>query len=295
MYSNISAFTTITLSKGSGRATLQSRGTVPLPMDQIRQSIPSVFAEQKHGSRSTRYSHIPTSSILEKLAEEGFLPFAAAQGGSRDEEKQGFTKHLIRLRHADANRLPEVGQSISEIVLLNSHDGTSSYRMMGGQFRLICMNGLVVSDGLLREVRIKHSGDATGQVIQGCIDILEQMPGVSASVKEMQALELSLDDQLEFARTALTLRYDDVALSPITPQQVLVPHRAADTGHDLWTVLNRVQENLIRGGVRYLHRDTQGQGQSRRRTRAVQGIEQNTALNRALWQLAEDRKTLQTA
>lgn len=275
----------------SGSSSLRAPLGQVLTLDQIRNATPSVFAEQKHESRSERYTYIPTSVILERLANEGFRPVAAFQGGSRDEEKKGFTKHLIRLRH-ESLHLTTKDQIFSEIALLNSHDGTSSYRMMGGAFRLACLNGMVVSNGLLEEIRVPHKGDIAGQVIDGCIEILSKMPEVSDSVQEMENLQLSDAEQSIFANAALVVRYDDASLSPVTAPQILAPNRRDDSGADLWRTLNRVQENIIRGGVSYVQRNDLGQRMAIRRTRPINGIDQNTAVNRALWQLAEEMKAL---
>ncbi len=47
-----------------------------------------------------------------------------AQSKSRIEDKTDFTKHMIRMRHAgQVNAKPEA----NEIILINSHDGASSY------------------------------------------------------------------------------------------------------------------------------------------------------------------------
>src|SRR5688572_2083649 len=76
--------------------------TVPMELDSIRHVAPSVFAETRHSSRSERYSYIPTVAVLERLQRDGFGVFSVKQGGSRDEEKRGFTKHMLRLRHRDS-------------------------------------------------------------------------------------------------------------------------------------------------------------------------------------------------
>jgi len=59
-----------------------------------------IFAEEAHGSRSDRYTYIPTATILGKLRAEGFQPFMVAQTRVRDESKREHTKHMLRLRHA---------------------------------------------------------------------------------------------------------------------------------------------------------------------------------------------------
>jgi hypothetical protein len=63
----------------------------------------------------------------------------------------------------------------------------------------------------------------------------------------------------------------------------------------MWNTLNAVQENLIRGGLRYNQRNESGRLVARRRTREVGGIDQNTNINRALWALAEEMKKLKAA
>ena len=94
-------------------------------------------------------------------------------------------------------------------------------------------------------------------------------------------------EQTAFARAALTLRYDDDKPAPITQQQLLTPHHMEDRAPDLWTTFNRVQVNLINGGLR-------GPTANGRviTTRAVTGIDQNIRLNRALWVLADELRRL---
>ena len=115
------------------RSTRVLRGDAPLNEDQMRTAAPSIFAEGKHASRSERYTYIPTIDVLRGLRKEGFEPFMVAQGASRIEGKAPFTKHMIRMRHAgQVQTRPEA----NEIILINSHDGASSYQMLAGMFRL---------------------------------------------------------------------------------------------------------------------------------------------------------------
>ncbi|MGG6549144.1 UNVERIFIED_CONTAM: DUF945 domain-containing protein, partial [Prevotella sp. 15_C9] len=69
--------------------------------------------------------------------------------------------------------------------------------------------------------------------------------------------------------------------------QLLRPRRFDDRESDLWSTFNRVQENLVKGGL-----DGRTANGRRQRTRPVQGIDQNVRLNRALWLLAEGMREL---
>jgi hypothetical protein len=91
-------YATPTLATRFARNTRVLRADVPLTEDQMRAAAPSVFAENKHASRSERYAYIPTIDVLRGLRNEGFEPFMVAQGASRIEGKAAFTKHMIRMR-----------------------------------------------------------------------------------------------------------------------------------------------------------------------------------------------------
>lgn len=106
----------------------------PLNNDELMHAVPGIFSEDKHDSRSDSYTHIPTITVLDKLREEGFLPFFACQTRTHDEGKRGHTKHMMRLCRAGQI----AGAEVPEIILLNSHDGSSNYQMIPD--RLLCFS-----------------------------------------------------------------------------------------------------------------------------------------------------------
>jgi hypothetical protein len=275
---------------GAGSRILRSR--TPLTDVEIQAVAPSIFADHAHTSRSARYQHIPTSEVLGSLRREGFQPFMVSQGGSRDEEKRGFTKHMLRLRHESQSSV-DVGGTFREIVLVNSHDGTSSYQLMAGMFRLVCSNGMVVGAGNgFDEVRVRHQGDVTQSVIDGCVEILGRLPEVSEQVREWSNLTLTEGERSAFSRAALALKYDENEEVPFTPEKLLTVKRREDSAPTVWNTLNTVQENVIGGGIGYVLRDENGYRKQIRRTREVKGIDQNVRLNRGLWILAEEMAKL---
>lgn len=255
----------------------------PLSDDQIRAVAPSIFAEAPHDSRSERYTYIPTAAVLDKLRDNGFQPFMVAQTRVRSEGRRDFTKHMLRLRHASQTADKEA----YEVILLNSHDGTSSYQMLAGMFRFVCCNGMVCGD-VVADVRVPHKGDVTGRVVEGAFDVLDGADLVREVRDGMRALTLNPGEEQAFARAALQLRYDtQEAPAPVTENDLLQARRWDDKGTDLWTTFSRVQENMLKGGL-------QGRSKTGRRmtTRAVMGIDQGVKLNRALFTLAEEMQRL---
>lgn len=259
------------------------RSHLPLSDEQIMAVAPSIFAEEKHESRSARYTCIPTGDVLRGLRKEGFSPFMVCQARPRDEGKREHAKHMVRLRHVSQIESREA----NEIILLNSHDGSSSYQMLSGVFRFVCSNGMVSGD-TLSDIRIRHKGNIVDNVIEGAFRVLDDFEQIGGQVVCMKALTLDQGEQNAFAHAALALKYDtELAPAPVTESQVLRPRRAEDAASDLWTTFNRVQENMIKGGLR--GRNATGQV---RQTREVTGIDQNIKLNRALWLLSEEMRRL---
>lgn len=274
-----------TLATRFGGASRAIRSETPLNEDEMRTVAPSIFALGKHASRSERYSYIPTIEVLRG----GFEPFMVAQGASRVEGKAEFTKHMIRMRHAGQVQIKPEAQ---EIILINSHDGASSYQMLAGMFRFVCCNGLVVGD-VVEDIRIPHKGNIQSEVIEGAFRVLDEFSTVEAHAEGMKAVALEQPEELAFARAALALRFGDTAddgahrAPPIAAEQLIQARRMEDVGHSLWTTFQRVQENVIRGGLP--GRSTQGR---RQQTRPVQSIDRGVSLNRALWMLAEEMRKL---
>ena len=258
-----------------------------LTESEIMRVAPSVFAESAHESRGPRYQYIPTIDVLRGLMKEGFQPYAVTQSRTRIEGKQGHTKHMLRLRHADF--IQTVGETVSEVILLNSHDGTSSYHMTAGCFRFVCSNGMVVADSLLESVKVRHSGKVQAEVIQGAFRVMDAFAAIDESRDSMQHLQLSDGEQRAFAGAALALRYGTEEIPPISAEQVNTARRWDDRGDSLWTTFQRAQENLVQGGLRSSNRER------RTTTRAVNGIDGNVALNRGLWVLAEEMRKLRAA
>jgi hypothetical protein len=257
---------------------------------QLRSRAPSIFAESPHSGVSARYGHVPTIALLNAFRDVGWYPVRAEQTRVRDVSRRAHTRHLVRLRRV---RDPiEVGDSLAELVLLNSHDGSSAYQLDIGLYRLVCENGMVTPIGETGGIRVRHGKHVVDEAIEGSYDLVEEVPRIAAQVDQFRALSLSPRESERFARSALELRYgeDWSQASPVTTAQVLSSRRVADSGQDLWSTLNRVQENLTKGGL--AGRSRSGR---RTRTRAIRSVTEDVRLNRALWRLTERFTELKAA
>lgn len=267
---------------------MHSTARSPLAMDEVRRLAPSVFAERPHEAVSAGYRFIPTVAMLETLTKEGWQVVQAGEHRVRNASKAGYQKHMLRLRNP---MLPKIADSEVDLVVMNSHDRTSAFQFYAGLYRFVCANGMVCGEDLFPRMSVKHIGYQTDNVLEASYRVIDSVPRLADSVEAMRSIQLDADERQAFASAALVAKYgapEEGKTLPIRPELLLRPRRQDDTAKDVWTTLNTVQENLIRGGQRDFSR-------SPRRTRGVSSISENTKLNQALWTLAEAMKKHKSA
>jgi len=258
----------------------------PLSEEQMMQRAPSIFATAPHACVSPRYGFAPTIEVVRRLFDEGWIPVQARETPVRNQERFGYATHTLRFRRAYQENSLSIDDCLPELVLTNSHDGSTTYQLDIGLLRLVCGNGLVVELGHLGGgIHVRHGCNIIPAVIEGSYRLIDEVPGIATQVGRFQQAKLTGEEQHAFAEAALTARYgeDWQSLSPVRPEQLLEARREEDASPDLWSTFNVVQENLVRGGL---------QGRSVRsgrklRTRGIRGIREDLRLNRALWVLTE--------
>jgi len=268
---NLSHFSTVTHSNAFSAS---------LSLDTLRERVPAVFASSAHESMSAKYTFIATERVLTGLMRVGFVPVDARQTRARKASPL-HARHVIRLRR----RMETISlrDSIPEVVLWNAHDGSGAYQIRLGCLRVVCLNGLIVSMGAFPSVRVAHRGNIVEEVITGAIEMSERFGVLAGQVERMEHRQLQKEEQLQFAERALAIRFPDPSQSGLLPAQLLTCRRVEDVGNDLWTCLNKVQENLLRGGLS--RRTPSGR---RTRTRAITAIAEDVRINGRVWDLAEE-------
>jgi hypothetical protein len=251
-----------------------------LSIENLRQNVPAVFADAAHESLSQKYTFIPTERVLSGLMSAGFIPVEARQARSR-KGSPAHARHVVRLRR----RFETVAlrDAVPEVVFLNSHDGTSAYQLRLGLFRAVCTNGLIVSVGAFPTYCVAHRGDIVDQVVTAALEASERFEALATRVERMEQRKLDQGEQIEFAAKALALRFPELDKAGMQPSRLLGCRRVDDTNDDLWTLLNRVQENLLGGGL--VRRTETGRLS---RTRRITSIREDVRLNSRLWNLAEE-------
>ncbi len=264
---------------------IRAKEGTSLDGEQIKRIAPSVYAPDKHASRTGVYQFLPTIDVMRHLYREGgFVPVEVSQSKTRDASRREYTKHMVRMRHRDA-AFNKVGDACAEIVLINAHDGSSAYKILEGIFRLICSNGMIVSDGTDTGFRVMHKGHLSEEVLKASLVVMQNAINRLEYTERMRAREMRQAEIFEFCRRAAMLRFEADRRIIGGYEALQLPRRAADAGsNDLWHVFNRTQENMMKGGMTLFNPSVQ-----RRRTthsRPIQGIDQNVKINSELWNLA---------
>jgi hypothetical protein len=241
-------------------------------LEQIKQIAPSVFTTDKAPHLTDKYIQTPTSRVVEDLMSLGWQVTKAQEVKAR--KGKGFQKHMIVFRNPEIMIKGKDGDdSFPQILLTNSHDGKAAFNFRVGIFRLICSNGLVVSDADFSNVSIRHINYTFESLQAKVAEMITKLPNLVQKINLFKSTELTEDQMTDFAQKAMQLRTKE----RVNIMDVLTVDRPQDSGNDLWVVFNRVQEKLLGGSYRA----------GKRKARSVKNFQKDIELNEKLFELAE--------
>ena len=248
---------------------------------EIRQLASSIFTTQGAPGTSNKYAHISTEKIIDDMELLGWGVVDAKQVRAR--KGDGYQKHLVVFRNNDIQINAEDGDTVfPQILLTNSHDGKNAFTFTAGLFRMVCENGLVVSSREFENMKIRHYGYSFEELQETIKSMVEKLPLTVDSLNKFRQVELSQEQAVEFAKKALTTRFnqDEIDNIQINFDELLTPTRVEDKGNDLWSVYNVVQEKLIHGMFNYKY------GVKTRKARKIKNFKQDLVINEKLYDLA---------
>ena len=257
----------------------QARSESGFSLDQLRNIAPSIFAEEHSSKVSSRYGFVPTVNVVEELQGRGLVPVFAGQTLSRDINNRAFAKHLIRFRPQYAPTIAK--QSLPEVVLMNSHDGSSGFKLWAGIFRMVCCNGMIISDNVMGQVSVAHRSNAAQIVGDRSIGFMGNIDHIEERIQRFMDRILSPLEQGQLAETAVQLRWGKDRPTGLDHNSLLLTRRFEDAGDSLWNTLNRIQENVIKGGVNLNRTRRQSS------TRVLRSVGDDARINAQLWEAAD--------
>ena len=234
---------------------------------------------------SEHYSFVPTMNVINDLRELGYEVVDAKQVKARKKSTNGYQKHMITFEHPKYK--VEGSKEYPQILLTNSHDGGNAFTLSAGIFRLVCSNGLVIKTEDYGSARLVHKGYSF-EAVQTLVKEFEvTVAEVLTKITAMKKVQLTKDQQIEFAKQAALLRFksksynEDNIEKVVNIDDLLNIDRKEDAGNGLYEVFNRVQESLINGKYTYL-----GTKDKPRKARPIKNFKQNIEVNKKLSELA---------
>lgn len=261
-------------------------------LEELQEIAPSIFTKTGSDKTSSKYTHIPTDRVIKDLELLGWGVVDAKEVSARKDK--GFQKHLVVFRNPDVSinkKSTNVDGKVFEdivfpqILVTNSHDGKNSFKFQAGLYRMVCENGLVIADQQFEDYTIRHMG-YDFEALQGVIkNMISNLDLTVESMNKMRKIELDENQQFEFAKKLLDIRVEgtDNMYKEDQIGDILVPQRKEDFGDDLWSVFNRVQENIVEGNFKYYNAKTLG---SERQARPIKNFKQDMDVNKKLFSAA---------
>ena len=242
-------------------------------------------SEIKKLGLSKHYSFVPTSRVINDLRSLGWNPVDAKQVKARKSSTNGYQKHMITFEN-DSYKT-EGATEYPQLLLTNSHDGGNAFTLSAGIFRLVCSNGLVIKTEDYGTSRLVHKGYSFEAIQKLVNDFVATIDETLARITAMKEVELTKEQQIEFAKTAALLRFTEKAYNEeniskvVDLDDLLSYERKEDEGNGLWEVYNRVQESLVQGKFHYI-----GGNKKSRKARPIKNFKQSIHVNQKLSELA---------
>ena len=261
----------------------------PLSNDELLKFAPSIFSENPIEGVSDKYAFVPTYKLLDTFRDSGFYPIKAGESKVRDEASEGYQKHIIQFRSLENLLRPNAKDEYEDIVLTNSHNRTSSFIVDLAVFRIVCSNMLVVPSKSFVHSSIVHVGFTEDKVKNAIAEVTSYMPKIKEEVAKFKSIYLTSAEEQMLANAAIDIRFD-TNTHYIEADELLKVNYEEDKTSTLWSAYNRIQEAMIRGGVKMKNLVTGKNFTSK----AINGIDATIKFNKELFEIVQNVALLKT-
>jgi len=246
-------------------------------------------AVAKAPTLSKNYKFVSSRHVIDLLGNEGWEPSKAFIVKSKSSSDPLYKRHCIRFRNPSmmGDESDSMGGTYPEIVMRNSHDGTTSLQFLAGIMRMVCSNGLTIAEEEYGATRMRH--DSVEYRKLGDIWLNAVVKRFARAVPDGMALckgwnDMHLDKTQKHAYYKEAGKLRGIDMYDYRYNQFNRATRAADVGDDLWTVFNRTQEWLVDGGIKKYNDFTDDRVGGRTQI-ALRNSDAIDAVNTGLWNL----------
>lgn len=187
--------------------------------------------------------YIPTRDVVEKLQNEGWRINGVDE--QRDKKTRKITHNYVQMTHPDFSIKNNKGkdEAFSSVLIKNNCAGSHPLQMSLGAFRMVCSNGAIRFVEDAETEKIKHTEVNYKDLDRFVHSLNSKAQDVMAELNTWKQKNMTLEQIQELAYNAARLRYNEDD-ERFDPNALLRVNRVEDEGNDVWTVFNRIQENL---------------------------------------------------
>ena len=189
----------------------------------------------------TKEFYIPTLDVVTKLQDEGWHITGVNEQRGKNRK---ITNNYVQLQHPDFAIKNDKGknEALASVTITNSCNGGKPLQLDLGVYRQVCSNGLIGFDQAAESETIKHIQVNYSNLDHFISNIVRKTSTILNEFEKLKHTDLTVADMRKLAYESAKLRYNN--LDDINIDDLLSINRIEDEGNNLWTVFNRIQENL---------------------------------------------------
>lgn len=221
-------------------------------MQQFTGLSSSFVQESKHVTKTNKFQHVTPAMIANVAKQYGFDLVSLKTGNARNADRAAHQTTIARYRSTDQFQIS--GLYVDLIFKVPHLYGAIEGIL--GTYRQVCSNGLAV--GVKFEtIKVKHLGNPVEELFREIPRLVAQRSQLAETIKRMQGTYLNDDKKLQLAREIGAARLASVGnVNWFDYAGLIKIERPEDSGDDLFSVFNRIQEQIVRTGLRYTFQTT---------------------------------------
>ena len=247
-----------------------------LTKEYIDEKAPSIYRGKVDEVRSEKYIFTPTSEIVGAFGKVNWYPthISTVHPSKRDIHS---VKHLIRFASEEINT--KLNGLSPEVIVINSHNGSSPLTTHLGFFRFACANGIMVGTSISK-LKWSHRKMDYSEVKNLIIAATDEFSKQNKFIPEYMKIKLGTKQQVDFAEKTINMVWNGFMFEP---ERLLEVKRLDDSDNTLWNTFNRIQEHIIKGGIQYKVPEDRKTRNEFRTTHRIKNIDKEVKINLMLW------------
>ena len=187
--------------------------------------------------------YIPTIDVVQKLQKEGWMINGVDE--QRNKKSRKITNNYVQMTHPDFAVKNKQGkdEAYSSITISNSCSGNQPLSMGLGAYRMVCSNGAIRFDEHAETEKIKHTEINYRDLDRFVHSMNDKAQNIIAEINAWKQQNMTVEQMRNLAYNAAKLRFNETDEN-FDPNALLRVNRVEDEDNDVWTVFNRIQENL---------------------------------------------------